>query len=202
MHLVSNFMAEGQVELEGDALGSGDGGDAARLGAADHPRDAGRVAIARLVEELRQLRALAAARRAAQDEHVVLLEGLHDGLLLGKDGQLLAALLQLRLAVHADVEGRFALRRDVSRQRHALPLDLGRGRNLFGLVRPCFSRLRLRFGRTHLRNMDLRFRGSLHGSTDFGRLVFLSIFFFRVNIIVILFSLFHFLLFPGFMYAD
>ncbi len=67
-HLETDGLADAHVELGGEPARDGLRGDAPRLRVADHPVDA----AARLEAELRQLRRLAAARVAADDDDAML----------------------------------------------------------------------------------------------------------------------------------
>ncbi len=82
--LVADRPAQGLAELLGDAVGDGDGGDAAGLGAADLADRA----APRLEAHLRDLGALAAAGLARDDDDLVVPDGPDDVLPPGDDGQL------------------------------------------------------------------------------------------------------------------
>ena len=81
---VANGVAERCVEFVGDPLRHGAGGQAARLGVAYGAADA----AAEFQADLRQLRGLAGARLAGDDDHLVLGDGLGDLVAALADGQL------------------------------------------------------------------------------------------------------------------
>ena len=82
-HLVAHHLAHGRVQLFGDALGHGGGGQAARLGMADHLL----AAAAQFQADLGKLRGLARAGLAADDHHLVIGDGARDLLAPRADGQ-------------------------------------------------------------------------------------------------------------------
>jgi hypothetical protein len=82
--LEADGAAQFALQLLGDARGGGAGGDAARLGVADQPVGA----AAQFQADLRQLRRLARAGLAADDDHLVLRDGLGDLAALRADRQL------------------------------------------------------------------------------------------------------------------
>ena len=77
-HLVAHHLAQRRLQLLRDALGHGAGGDAPRLGVADQALAARTEAAAQLQGNLRQLRGLARARLAADDDHLVRAQRLRD----------------------------------------------------------------------------------------------------------------------------
>ncbi len=82
-HGVADGVAERGVQLVGDALGDGAGGQPARLGVADRAADA----AAELEADLGQLRGLARAGLAGDDDHLVRAIGLGDLVAPRADGQ-------------------------------------------------------------------------------------------------------------------
>mmetsp|Transcript_48295 Transcript_48295/g.116129 ORF Transcript_48295/g.116129 Transcript_48295/m.116129 type:complete len:439 (+) Transcript_48295:308-1624(+) len=88
---VAHLVAQLGAHLLGDARRHRHGGDAPRLRAADLLVVSG---VARLVQVLRDLRRLARARLAHDDEHLVLVDRLDDLLAVGEDWQALAHLRQ------------------------------------------------------------------------------------------------------------
>jgi len=81
--LVAHRLARRLAQLLGDAARHGEGGDAPRLGAADHSIEA----AACFQAELGQLGGLARAGFAGHDHHRMTADGIHDGLPVGADGQ-------------------------------------------------------------------------------------------------------------------
>jgi hypothetical protein len=89
-HLVAHNLAQGRVQLFGDALGDARSGDAARLGVADEAAPARRgieLAAAHAQRDLRQLRRLARSGFATDDDHLVGFDRGPDLVALGADGQ-------------------------------------------------------------------------------------------------------------------
>ena len=87
-HLETDGLADAHVELRGEPARNGLRGDAPRLRVTDHPENA----AAGLEAELRQLRRLAAARVAADDDDAVLRDRLEQLGTRGRDRQLLRVL--------------------------------------------------------------------------------------------------------------
>ncbi len=81
--LVADDAAELRAEFVGNAAGDGSGGEAAGLGVADLPGDA----AAQIEANLWELRRLAAAGFAGDDDDLVIADGLGNVLPLGGDGQ-------------------------------------------------------------------------------------------------------------------
>ena len=73
-HRVAHVVAELRSEFVGDALGDRAGGDAPRLGVADHPVDS----LPGFEAQLRELRALARPGLAGDDHHLVLADRSED----------------------------------------------------------------------------------------------------------------------------
>ena len=86
-HLVAHHVAQWRVQLFGDALGHAAGRDAPRLRVADEPAAAGAPAAAQFERDLGQLRGLARARLAADDDHRVIAHGARDLVAPGRDRQ-------------------------------------------------------------------------------------------------------------------
>ncbi|MNI42675.1 hypothetical protein D3C73_969760 [compost metagenome] len=82
-HLVAHHFAHRRVQLFGDALGHRGGGQAARLGMADHLL----AATAQFQADLGQLRGFARARFPADDHHLMAGDGARDFLPPRADGQ-------------------------------------------------------------------------------------------------------------------
>ena len=82
-HRVADVVADGRAELLGDALGDRPRRDPARLGVADQPVDA----APELEAQLRQLRALARAGLAGDDDDLVVADRRQQVVAAGRDRQ-------------------------------------------------------------------------------------------------------------------
>ena len=77
-HLVADHIAQGGVQLLGDALGHAGGRDPTGLGVTDQPCAARAQAAPEFQRDLGQLGGLARPRFAADDDHLMLAQGLRD----------------------------------------------------------------------------------------------------------------------------